>query len=394
MDTYIKLAAKNLTHNKKRSILLSVVVVCCITFFLLATYFLRLTDGYFRFQERYDINARSFTVSPVETVEINREEEEYRIRYREIRQELLEMPHIETAFSSLGYSLGIKNAIAGGQEIHPELYGADHKTPLYIESGRKLKENERNAVLIPSGITPPLSLGEEIRICIDESAEYSCKVVGIYDDFMETGRWYLPVQDVEDLNYIQRENAIEKGYTKSRGRLAFTVIADDFRNMARLQKLLAEHRYLIGEQYYESSETNVKDFFSAVSFTVATALTAIVVVSAIYISCKNVNERNCEIGILKAIGYTNRRIRLSFLFEFFILGGIAYGISAAASIPLIYLLKNYMNRRLKPIFVHLDVPGADLYGLALLGIVVALYLSVFISLQKINRISTADVLKA
>ena len=102
MDTYIKLAAKNLTHNKKRSILLSVVVVCCITFFLLATYFLRLTDGYFRFQERYDINARSFTVSPVETVEINREEEEYRIRYREIRQELLEMPHIETAFSSLG----------------------------------------------------------------------------------------------------------------------------------------------------------------------------------------------------------------------------------------------------------------------------------------------------
>ncbi|MFR1517992.1 MAG: hypothetical protein ACLSVG_04350 [Clostridia bacterium] len=117
MDTYIKLAAKNLTHNKKRSILLSVVMVCCITFFLLATYFLRLTDGYFRFQERYDINARSFTVSPVETVEINREEEEYRIRYREIRQELLEMPHIETAFSSLGYSLGIKMRSPAGSRI-------------------------------------------------------------------------------------------------------------------------------------------------------------------------------------------------------------------------------------------------------------------------------------
>lgn len=77
-----------------------------------------------------------------------------------------------------------------------------------------------------------------------------------------------------------------------------------------------------------------------------------------------------------------------------ILAAAAYAISVLLSFPLRSLLKNYMNRQLASVFDFLKIPTADLYLLALLGILLLLYGALFFSLQKINRITAAEVLKA
>lgn len=393
MNAYFKLPIKNLLHHKKRSVFLLLLFLCCIVFFLLAMYFLRLTDGYFRFQEIYNLNARTFAVSPAESVAIDRENEAYQARYQELQEELLALPHVETAFCSLGDTLGTERASINGSEANLDLYGANHKTPLVIQNGRHFQENERNAILAPSSLAASV-LGGEVLLRIDPDTTYTCKIIGIYNDFMNTKRYYIPAQDAEDLNYRQREKMVEAGYATSMGRLSYTVIADDSANIAQLKKLLADRNYLVGDPYYIAEETSVKDFFSAVAYTISAALAGIAALFIVYLSAKCIRERKAEIGILKAIGYKTFQIRTSFFLEFMILAAAAYAISVLLSFPLRSLLKNYMNRQLAPVFDFLKIPTADLYLLALLGILLLLYGALFFSLQKINRITAAEVLKA
>ena len=258
-------------------------------------YFLRLTDGYFRFQEIYNLNARTFAVSPAESVAIDRENEAYQARYRELQEELLALPHVETAFCSLGDTLGTERASINGSEADLELYGANHKTPLVIQNGRHFQENERNAILAPSSLAAS-ALGGEVLLRIDPDTTYTCKIIGIYNDFMNTKRYYIPAQDAEDLNYRQREKMVEAGYATSMGRLSYTVIADDSTNIAQLKKLLADRNYLVGDPYYIAEETSVKDFFSAVAYTISAALAGIAALFIVYLSAKCIRERKAEIG--------------------------------------------------------------------------------------------------
>lgn len=104
-----------------------------------------------------------------------------------------------------------------------------------------------------------------------------------------------------------------------------------------------------------------------------------------------IDNRRKEIGILKAIGYTNGKIRNLFFLEVIILGAASIVVGLLLSVLLVHGLNGYVNDLLSiDMSARIDPQSALLS--TVLGIAVPL-LAVLIPLLKISRINAAVTLK-
>lgn len=143
-----------------------------------------------------------------------------------------------------------------------------------------------------------------------------------------------------------------------------------------------------GASFVQTAASSVDDYLQGVSSIawVFTVITFFVLLAGMVIMANAVildlGERRRELGILKAIGYTQRTIRGELLLEYGIIGGT----SATLAVFLIPLLTNFLgNSFLRTTFGSLSNPGATVAftfgtnGLLLVGLIAGAILLVIIT---------------
>jgi len=213
--------------------------------------------------------------------------------------------------------------------------------PTNITAGRNLVEGDSGVVLMSSNLTD--YLGVEVGDKVEIYGEYFT-VVGIYEStgqtLMGTRTAYMNISDAqtitsntgnvsrldvyaEDVSYVDGiADVIETAYSE----LYVTTYKDRLENLENMQEM---YQTTLENAESTLSQTQTVAFQEIVIAVVATSL--IVLFTMLY----TVRERTKEIGILKAIGFSNWNVMSQFMLEGILISliagvvGIAIGIVGA-----------------------------------------------------------------
>lgn len=228
-----------------------------------------------------------------------------------------------------------------GVPLNSSLIDSYSVLPTDITSGRNLQAGDSGVVLMSSNLTDYLevSLGDEVEIY-----GVSFTVVGTYEPTsqgrVETRIVFMNISDAqtitgntgnvsrldvyaEDASYVDGiADVIEAAYSD----LQVTTYKDRLENLERMQEM------------YQTTLENAESTLSQTQ-TVATQEIIIAVSAAslivLFVMLYTVRERTKEIGILKAIGFSNWNIMSQFVFEGIVMSlmagvvGVVIGIVAA-----------------------------------------------------------------
>jgi putative ABC transport system permease protein len=236
-----------------------------------------------------------------------------------------------------------------GVSLNSSLINSYSILPTNITSGRNLAEGDSGGVLMSSNLTDYLGVGVDDKM---EIYGESFTVVGVYDStdqgIMQTRTVYMNITDAqtitgktgnvsrldvyaEDVSYLDGiADVIKAAYSN----LYVTTYKDRLANLERMQEM------------YTETLNNAESTISQTQ-TVATQEIIIAVVTTslivLFVMLYTVRERTKEIGILKAIGFSNWNVMSQFMLEGILMSlmagvvGIVIGIIGAPSLSSLLL---------------------------------------------------------
>ncbi|MFW6015460.1 MAG: FtsX-like permease family protein [bacterium] len=264
-----------------------------------------------------------------------------------------------------------------------------------LVSGRTINKDGKNEVLINKHFTslyPYLKIGDKIKIEILEK-EVEFTVVGIINTPGGPATPKLIVNKkglnnflIQDQKYI---NDIRIKMTKN-----------SRKDQAKIAALVEEK---LNEQNVYIKEVNLgRDLIANYKTPSGVVVTLILILSIIIFVVGTVGlsgtlslkilERSREIGILRTIGATNKKIKKMIILEVVLLGGFAWVIGLIMSLPLTCFTGNMLGKAMFLIPLNYELNEKGVIISFILSIALA-WLSSLLICKKINKMKTIDVLK-
>ncbi len=260
-----------------------------------------------------------------------------------------------------------------------------------IAEGRWLAPGDDNAVVVPSAFLvdePGLKLGGDIVLKV-HGKEHTFKIVGTY-----VGMAFLPVV-YANYDYMTRiTNRVGEADA-----LMVTMQSHDSVYVDAATRALEDHFERIGVRVSMVATIDNERRDAEVSFD---AIVALLLVMAILLALVgglglmgtmsiNVLERTREIGVLRAIGASNRGVALVFILEGIVIGLLSWLMGALLAIPMSQGLNQALGQAVMgvPLTYSYSMPGLWLW------LVVVIFLSVlasFIPARTASRLTVREVL--
>lgn len=264
------------------------------------------------------------------------------------------MDHVIAAYSSYGrFVSGTDESLKKSGKLDGSiiLYGANNAMLPKIVKGQAYTDQDQNVGIIPSKFYPGSSayelvnydsaeiidgeslIGKVLTLKLDESGEtYSFKVTGTYDTSVtldDNNVCYVPFTDIY--------NITEK-YEKSKedSQEFILVVVDNYKNINNVKLKLNQSGFWVENLSY----TNTTLYILIEIFGIV--LSSLLLVSCSFIilfsTLRSVKNRTKDIGLMKAVGYTNRMVAFIQISEAIFLGIISFALGIIISAVGIYLL--------------------------------------------------------
>jgi putative ABC transport system permease protein len=267
-------------------------------------------------------------------------------RLDEINQAVMSIPHVQQVE---GWSY------ASAEIINPQGDGADNLTILappvdskliqpILLAGRWLQPGDKTAITVSEAIWsdyPSLKPGDQLKLKINGQDNY-WTVVGIFR-FISRDQIiaYATYDYISELLNLPRQS------------LTFRVVTDQHTLQYQKQMAATIDQYLRDRGYHVSDteaglatmETASSSLAILINFLLIMALLTAVVGSIGLTGTMgmNVMERTREIGVMRAIGATDRQITKTVIIEGLIIGIISWFLAAIASFPITILLSRIIS---------------------------------------------------
>jgi len=260
-----------------------------------------------------------------------------------------------------------------------------------IAEGRWLAMGDDNAVVVPSALLqdePELHLGGDIVLKID-GKEHTFKIVGTY-----VGMAFLPVVYANYEYMTKITNRIgEADALMVTMQLHDPVYVDD------ATRALEDHFERIGVRVSMVSTINNERTEAQASFD---AIVSLLLVMAILLALVgglglmgtmsiNVLERTREIGVLRAIGASNRGVAMVFILEGIVIGLMSWAMGALVAIPMSQGLNQALGQAVMgvPLTYSYSMPGLWLW---LFIVILLSVLASFIPARNASNLTVREVL--
>ena len=260
-----------------------------------------------------------------------------------------------------------------------------------IAEGRWLAQGDDNAVVVPSAFLqdePDLKLGGDIVLKI-YGKEHTFKIVGTY-----VGMAFLPVV-YTNYDYITK-------ITNRVGEADALMVAMQSHDPAYVDaatRALEDHFERIGMRVSMVATIDNERREAEVSFD---AIVALLLIMAILLALVgglglmgtmsiNVLERTREIGVLRAIGASNRSVALVFIREGIVIGLMSWLMGAILAVPMSQGLNQALGQAVMgvPLTYAYSMPGLWLW---LFVVVILSILASFIPARNASRLTVREVL--
>ncbi|MEM6980442.1 MAG: ABC transporter permease [Planctomycetota bacterium] len=214
--------------------------------------------------------------------------------------------------------------------LEPETQVFDAMEPI---SGRRLLKSDTNAVMV--GVTLAGSLGKETGDTLDVVDGEPFEIVGVFESFNVLQNGSLVVSTPQLQRLMGREGEVS----------GFSILMTDATDSAAMDHIISEVESLESEikvrptqEHVESlSEIQLAVAMAWLTSTVATLIGAVGVLNTMFMS---IQERTLEIGLLRAVGWTRRRVVSMILTEAMLLSAMG----ALAGIAVAYGLVNLLTK--------------------------------------------------
>ncbi len=260
-----------------------------------------------------------------------------------------------------------------------------------IAEGRWLAQGDDNAVVVPSAFLqdePDLKLGGDIILKI-YGQEYTFKIVGTY-----VGMAFLPVV-YTNYDYITRiTNRVGEADA-----LMVTMQSHDPAYVEAATRALEDHFERVGVRVSMVATINNERTEAQASFD---AIVALLLVMAILLALVgglglmgtmsiNVMERTREIGVLRAIGASNRSVAQVFIREGIVIGLMSWLMGAILAVPMSQGLNQALGQAVMgvPLTYAYSMPGLWLW---LVVVILLSVLASFIPARTASRLTVREVL--
>jgi putative ABC transport system permease protein len=260
-----------------------------------------------------------------------------------------------------------------------------------LAEGRWLAPGDENAVVVPSAFLqdePELRLGGDILLKID-GKEHSFKIVGTFK-----GMAFLPIMYV-NYDYITK-------ITNRIGEADALMVAMQQHDPAYVDattRALEERFEHLGIEIGLSTTINTErrdaeasfDAIVSLLFAMAILLAMVGGLGLMGTMSINVLERTREIGVLRAIGASNRGVAMVFIREGVFIGLMSWAMGALFAIPMTQGLNQALGQAVMgvPLTYTYSMPGFWMW----LGIVVLLsMIASFIPARNASRLTVREVL--
>lgn len=280
------------------------------------------------------------------------------------------------------YTKGVVQAISGAERHNLYVGGIDPAEPMQMRrmvSGRDLAATDSNAVVLEKSIADTLKLKPGDTMVIEARGQrHDVRVVGLHSGALP-GEAYMPVafhRGIADLS----ERATGMFITVSGDRDA---VAAALYRQTDVQNVLSRAQ-IAGEILQASGQvTDIINMGAMVSVTVA----LLFVVACITYS---ILQRVGEYGVLRLLGYTDRRIAMIVIVEVCLLGCVAI----VLAVPVGWLVAEYLNSRISEAWFRVEtvLTAADYLGILIPGFLL-MPLTAAPNIRLILRYPLSDLLK-
>jgi putative ABC transport system permease protein len=230
---------------------------------------------------------------------------------------------------------------------------------------------------------PYIEVGSEIEVDFEDMTR-RLEVVGIVHSSSST-YIYAPFDYVTRLGDAPRQSSVALLQTNSRR----------VKEQERIARAVEEHFQQVGIGVSQAVTTDaligmvirIMDFFIYFLLLMAVLMGAVGGLGLASTMSLNVLERTREIGVMRAIGASNRALRGVFLTEGVLIALMSYAISSLLSIPISFVGAHYVGIALinQPLVATIDPVGY------LIWLVCALLIAVAASLLPANRAAAVSV---
>lgn len=249
--------------------------------------------------------------------------------------------HIVTAQPQSSQSIGgICKSLAGminNSDGEIGLSGANENTTPPVIYGRNIKSGERHAGIIPVDFYPDSSAGAgktygktlDGRKFIGKNITvnykyftYTFKVVGVYNssDCEESqADCFIPYDDV---SLIGKESRAHDKIKASEGIPPIIAVVDSYDNVGGVIKSLTAQGYNADRKI--ETNNSLGFFINAVGITLSLIVGIIAFISIILFTLNSVKNREKELGLMKALGYTGGGVMLILNMETLLTGLISF----------------------------------------------------------------------
>lgn len=344
-----KIAVSNFTRERKKNIMSIILMVVSLTIFLSTTSLSSSMRKYFDKSIQNSVECRTLFVNFDIDIYTSEQIINMMSKYENISAAIP-----QESIRNFGVSeelIGIFEMPKIGENDGTIMVkgGNNNATPDVID-GRKFNDEERNVAIIPNKFIPdsrlelidPITnskgidgkslLGQEIECKFDDKTTYTFKVVGVFD-FEDTDQSrntvYIPYNDMEEIYQSVYKPTIES-------RDPIVVVVDDYKNVEKvIDELYKDGMMASTMKTFDSILPTFIDIFGMV-VSIAVFLVSVITISINTI--KIVKDREQEIGMLKAIGYSNNIILKILNLEIVLVGMIGFIISVMFSSGILFVI--------------------------------------------------------
>ncbi len=288
---------------------------------------------------------------------------------------------------------------ASEQDESVNMFGQPLDTAMYaprLTAGRWIRESDRYGLVINEMLAQSIGVGVGDRVILQtqDEKERAWMVVGmLYDPVMNNSVHMDQELIARELGQGGQANTLWARTTNNGPEVAVIAAEDLERNFTDRGLDLARRSVFFGATIYEISDQQLLIFNIVLSLLSILAV-VIAVVGGLGLSgvlTLSVLERRREIGVMRAIGASSRRIVQLFVGEGMVLSTMSWLIALPLSIPLAYVLSTQV---LSSIFTNVIVYQFTLRG-PLLWLTIISILAViasFLPARKAARVSVRESL--
>ena len=318
-------------------------------------------------------------------------EEAYRVE--RITRETLTIPGVVTA-ETWGFSNARRERPDGSNSDNMYLFAPPAETKLVkptVVEGRWLRPNDENAVVVNSLVIrdePDLKVGDELVLVI-AGREKPFKIVG-----MVTGGMPIPMIFANYPYFAQVSHSVGRAEWVFTGTEEHTL-----EHQSTVARALEDHFADIGwdvgittKVEEEMGEVEaIFEVFVVLLLIMAFLLAVIGGLGLMGTMSINVLERTREIGVIRAIGASNRSVRRIFITEGIIIGTLSWLIGALVAYPVSRGLSNLIGHQFlnAPLSYTFSITGVLLW---LVLVIILATISSFLPAWNASRITVREVL--